>query len=603
VKRAFLVMLVVGVFAGLSLVGVAYDPETFVNVTSSGYVTLDPCEAYDTASGAILDHVYERLVEYVADDVYVIPGISTEVPTVENGLLVINEDGTATFKFPIRQGVKFHDGADLTPSDVVYSLKRNLLADPLGGPQWMPWSIFNRGGADDDALEYLNQHIFIDPADANVVVIEAEFYAPFILQILAGSWCSIMDEDYVIAQGGWDGGENWKDWNALPEEDNALYDNTNGSGSWILDSADSELGFSLQRNEEYWGEKPILKRVEVVYDNEWTNRRLMLENGDADVAYIPINYKPQVEGTPGFRTVYNLPSITNGAFQFTFEIAMEGNDRVGSGQLDGAGIPSDFWQDIHMRKAAAYIFPYDQFIEEVTFGESIVPPTMIPTALPYAWQEDKRVFFTDKEKAIEELKLAWDGAVWENGFFFELNYNTGNDTRKTGCEMMRNAFFDIDYRFNILVRGIPWPQYLEANKAHALCALVIGWLPDYPDADNYANPYYYSDGYFAYRSVTSALLFADAVDERIIAASKSSDPAVRGPLYDEIQQIVTENCVMIPLQQATARVWMRRWVANYVYAVHQSGGWNYDVVYKTADGSDGALHPSMANIRHTLEEW
>ena len=103
--------------------------------------------------------------------------------------------------------------------------------------------------------------------------------------------------------------------------------------------------------------------------------------------------------------------------------------------------------------------------------------------------------------------------------------------------------------------------------------------------------------------MTSALPFSADVDAKIIAASKSSDPAVRTALYDEVQQIVSDNCVMIPLQQATARVWMRRWVVNYVYAVHQSGGWNYDVVYKTADGSDGAFHPSMANIRHILEEW
>ena len=602
-KRAFLLMLVVGALAGLGLMGVAYDAETFVNVTAAGYVTLDPSEAYDTASGAILDHVYDRLVEYAADDVYVVPGISTVVPTVENGNLIINEDGTATYRFPIRQGVTFQNGADLTPSDVVYSFKRNMLADPYYGPQWMPWSIFNQGGAGEGSLEYLNEHIYIDPADPNVVVLEAEFFAPFILQILAGSWCSIMDEDYVISMGGWDGGENWMDWNQLPEEDAALYDDTNGSGSWILDSKDPELGFSLQRFEDHWGDKPILKRVEVLYFDEWTTRRLMLENGDADTAYIPVQYLSQVEGTPGFRTVWNLPSLTNGAIQMNMEVVEEANDRLGSGRLDGAGIPADFFQDIHIRKAIAYMFPYDQFIEEVTMGESVVPPTMLPTALPYAWGLDKRVYVTDKEKALEELKLAWDGEVWAKGFYFEMNYNTGNDTRKTACEMLRDAFMDIDPRFNIFVRGQPWAQYLDDDRAHRMTALVIGWLPDYPDADNFANPYYYSGGYFAARMSFGIMPFAAEIDAAILEASKSGDPAVRGPLYDKVSQLAQDNVLNVPLQEATARLWMRRWVANYIYAVHQSGGWNYDVVYKTADGSDGALHPSMASIRHNLDEW
>jgi len=605
VKKAFLVMLVVGALAGLSLMGVAYDPDTFVNATISGYVTLDPAESYDTASGAILTHVYSRLVEYAVESTDIVPGISTVVPTVENGNLVLNEDGTATYRFPIAQGVKFHNGADLTPSDVVYSLRRHMLSDPIGGPQWMNWfSLFGYGEAAelDDPAQFLFDHIFVDPNDPNVVVIEATVYAPYALQVLAGAWASIVDEEYMVAAGAWDGDvATWQTWYQLPQEELALYDDSNGSGPWKLVGKDPELGFSLERFDGYFGELPILKRVEVIYDNEWTNRRLMLENGDADVAYIPVQYLNQVTGTVGFRTVYNLPSLANGALMVNMDIVTQGNDRLGTGVLDGAGIPADFFTDIHIRRAFAYLFDYDRYVAEVLMGEAIAPPSSIPTALPYAWQE--RTYFTDLEKALEELKLAWDGQVWEKGFYFRLDYNEGNDNRKVACEMFRDACMDIDPRFNIEVRGIPWPQYLEDNAAHRLTMFYIGWLPDYPDASNYAHPYYHSGGYFGSRGSFSVLDISDTLDDLIDEAALEADPAARADLYDQIQQIALDNALNIMSNEGTARVWMRRWVANFIYNVTLSGTYNYNVLYKTADGSDGALHPAMANIRHEVAEW
>ena len=62
------------------------------------------------------------------------PVLATEVPTVENG--GISSDGK-TITFTIRKGVKFHEGGDLTPDDVVYSMKRAMISDPSGGPMWM----------------------------------------------------------------------------------------------------------------------------------------------------------------------------------------------------------------------------------------------------------------------------------------------------------------------------------------------------------------------------------------------------------------------------------------------------------------------------------
>ena len=80
---------------------------------------MDPALAYETAGGEIIQNVYDTLVFYegIATDKFV-PQLAESWET--------SEDGTV-WTFQIREGVKFHDGADLTPSDVAYSFQRGLL--------------------------------------------------------------------------------------------------------------------------------------------------------------------------------------------------------------------------------------------------------------------------------------------------------------------------------------------------------------------------------------------------------------------------------------------------------------------------------------------
>ena len=112
-----------------------FNPNLFVYAGAGDAETLDPSKAYDTASSEIIFQYYENLIAYKEGSLSeFVPWLATEVPSVENGL--ISKDGK-TYTFPIRKGVKFHNGAELTPEDVEYSFERNILADPVGGPMWM----------------------------------------------------------------------------------------------------------------------------------------------------------------------------------------------------------------------------------------------------------------------------------------------------------------------------------------------------------------------------------------------------------------------------------------------------------------------------------
>jgi peptide/nickel transport system substrate-binding protein len=616
-KKVWLLgLILVLVFGMLCTAQNVPNPDTLVYVTFAGWDSFDPAWCYDTASGEALFHIYETLIGYVgASTSEFRPVLATEVPSIENSGIAIAEDGSATVRFHIRDGVTFHHGGVMSAEDVVYSFHRNLLADPVAGPNWMLLyqllgvftldDIINSEGGADAAYQAVMDAVYIPEDDPNAVEFKLPMMTPYFLNTLSDncSWSTIVDKSWSIEQGAWNGTpDNWLAWHDLPKEEMALYNIANGTGPFMLEGTpDPVEGYTLVRYGDYWDKEnlPKLQRVEVIYDEEWTNRRLMLANGDADIASIPIQYKSQVEGTPGVRTIYNLPTGSNGGFLLNMDIVTEGNDRLGSGKLDGAGIPPDFFTDVHVRKAFSYIFDYDTYIDQVMMGEATQPVGVIPPAVPY-YNPDQEKYTYDLDKALEEFKLAWDGEVWKNGFYMRLDYNAGNEGRKTGCEMIRDALMKIDVRFNVEVRGIPWANYLDDNRARRMTMFFIGWLWDYPDADNYVVPYLHSTGTYGGRGSFDALgELSDQLDALIEAGSATLDPAERKDIYYEIQQLAYENALNIMTYEGTARRWMRTWVGGFGYNPTWSNN-NFKTLYKEANAT---LHPMVEEFDYKLEEW
>jgi len=613
VKKIWLLGLIL--VLAISAIAYAYDPNTLVVTTVAGWDSFDPAWAYDTTSGGALFHIYESLVGYVGGSTSEFrPVLATEVPTIENGGIVIHEDGSGTVRFNIRQGVTFHNGDILTPEDVVYSIQRNLLADPTAGPNWMLLyqllGIYVMTDIEDPAEGYaaLTKAVHIAADDPNVVVFELPMMTPYFLSSISEncSWAYIVDKSWCIEQGAWDGTSNWTPWNDLAKEDMALYTVANGTGPFILDGTpDPVEGFSLARYDSYWDQEnlPALKGVETVYIEEFSTRRLMLTDGDADIAYIPTQYIAQMVDTPGLRTIYNLPGGSNGGFLLNMDIVTQGNDRLGSGKLDGVGITPDFFTDVHVRRAFAYAFDYDTYIREVLNGEAVQCKSIIPPAVPFH-NPDNPHFTYDLEKAAAEMKLAWGGEVLQKGFYMRLDYNAGNDNRKVGCEMLRDALMKIDPRYNIEVRAIPWANYLDDNRARRMTLFFIGWLWDYPDADNYVFPYMHSQG--AYGGRGSFAVLGDVstqIDSLITAGASTLDSEKREAAYYELQKVWFDEALCIMTDEQTGRTWQRTYVGGYQYNPTWSGV-NYKVLYKSSDGTPAQPNKEeLSGFDYKLMEW
>ena len=108
------------------------------------------------------------------------------------------------------------------------------------------------------------------------------------------------------------------------------------------------------------------------------------------------------------------------------------NPYIGSGKLDGNGIPSDFFSDVNIRKGFSYAFDWDTFISDVYKGEAVQSLEIPLPGMP-GYDAAAPHYTMDLDKATaafkaSTLKSADGKSVWDVGFRMQMLHNQGNTT-------------------------------------------------------------------------------------------------------------------------------------------------------------------------------
>lgn len=539
------------------------NPDTIIYARYGTIQSLDPHRAYDTSSGEAVMNMYDTLIAFDGPhtDRY-IPLIAEKVPSLDNGLI---RDGGKTYVFPIKKGIRFHDGTELTPEDVEYSFERAMVTDQDGGPIWMFYEPLlgtagSRDGEGNIIVDFRDIDQAIEAEGQNVVFRLVEPYPPF-LGILAGYWSSIIDKDFSIANGAWDGtAASWKQYNNPDQGAETYYNREMGTGPFKLVKWDPGVEIALERFDGYHRGAAGVKNVVVKIVEEWTTRKLMFTAGDADIVQVDTMYWPEMETLDGVTIYKDLPRITNTSVFFNFDINPEANQAIWSGELDGQGVPPEFFQDINLRKAFAYCFDHDTYVEDAFLGFATTPNSPVPEGLPFR-DGSIPIYGYDLKKAEEHFKKAWDGQVWEKGFKLTILYNTGNEQREIACQMMEENVESLNPKFQIEIMNVDWGNYLNMMVQKKCPLFIIGWVMDYPDPHNFVHPYMHSQGTFAewqnYSNPTVDRLIADGI--------KTVDPAKREGTYFKLERLYYDDVPGFQISQSLYRVHVRDWIKGYYW--------------------------------------
>ena len=562
---------------------VAKNPGTLVYALYGDPESLDPAWAYDTASGQVIFNVYETLLFPKKDS-------TTEFVPMLATKWDISQDGK-TYTFTIRKGVKFQAGQDLTPEDVAYSFWRGMIQDRAGGPQWIMLQPFFglevQSFADDvvktqfegdwaKATQAVQQAVTFDNAAGTVTMHLKQPYGPM-LQLLTGSWASIVSKPWVVQQGGWDGtpanAEKFHDPTADADE---LFKVMNGTGPFKMDRWAPNEEIDLSRNDSYWQQTPMwdgaptgpakLQKVLIKNVSEWGTRFSMFQAGDADIVQVDLQYISQVQplvkeqcalkngkynctaaNANGFVRVYTgLPQVAATPVQFNQNVnAAGGNNALGSGALDGNGIPANFFSDINIRKAFSYAFDYDTYVKEVYNGEAVQAfGPVIQGELGY--DPNQAHYTLDLQKAADAFKASTlksaDGkSVWDTGFYVQYVYNTGNDQRRVAGEILKQNLAKINPKFKIAVVDEPWPVFLKDQVAGRMALFDLGWQEDFHDPHDWVQPFLASGGTYSAAQAFPKDLQAQ-LDKLITEGVSTTDKDARAKDLCAVAESVVREC-------------------------------------------------------------
>ena len=520
-------------FAGWAL---AQAPDnTYVVSTFSVPSTLDPALGYDTASGAIMENLYETL--YTFDD----PAIDQLVPSLATSYEVLN-DGL-TYRFQLREGVEFHSGNTMSCGDAEWSFQYGLVtANPEGATSYLLGKQFVGSQQTGDDLEAFLAEVTWDeiegaatcPDGPDGFVLELNIQAPdpAFLAVLAYTAFSIIDSDYAIANGVWDGTEaTWQEWIGRDLTAEFLHRNPGGTGAYkLVEWGDAQV--IATRHDGYWGGPAPIENVVYNYVDEEATRILALQRGDADRLILGQRASlVQVRGAPGV-VVHEDPSWASTCVSsvfFNFDVNMTDNVDVGSGAFDGAGIPADFFSDVNVRRGFAHLFDQDEFIAQIYQGEGAKVTMALPATFP-GYNADVPIRELDLEAAEQFFRLAWDGQLWDTGFEFTALYNAGNTTRESFLSIIKDNVDFLNPRIRMNVRSLPWADFLALQSQGKAPLFAVGWCADYADARHFINTYYDNDGYYAPRTSINLPEMQALIDE----ADVLLDQEVRNFLYRQI---------------------------------------------------------------------
>ena len=544
-KKLLSLIVALGMLGTLALAEAPRD--TFVYQTlAGGPVSMDPARAYDSASGTILENVYETLYTYDGESVDAfVPALATDHSVSDDGL---------TWTFTLRDGVMFHSGNMMTCKDVEWSYEYGMVAaSPEGANVYLMGDAFfgrhDVDGSDPAAYQEAITFDMIDGAvecpdgpDGLTVQFNLAQATPAFLAIQAYTAFSIIDSQFAIENGMWDGTEDtWTDWVGRDLTQEFLHSNVSGTGAFKLVSWDDQQTIA-ERFDDYWGGAPALKNAVIQYVEEQSSRILALQQGDAD--RIVVNERSELVKLRGADGVEILEdpewSLTgNTIVFFNFDINTDNNEDVGCGEL-GCGVPSDFFADANVRRGFAHMFDQQAFIDQLYEGNGSIVTMGMPRSF-FGYNTDIDVRTLDYEAAEEAFRAAFDGELWEKGFEFTALYNGSNTTRKTALEIIAENLAFMHPNFKMNVRSLPWADYLARTAEQKAPMFALGWGADYADPKNFIDTYYSDSGFYSARTSVNVPEIQALIDQ----ANSTSDQAEREELYMQVGPLHYELAPLI----------------------------------------------------------
>lgn len=466
--------------------------DTLVFATQADVETLDPAESADNNSDAAILSTYETLLTF-DDDMHIGGGLAERWTVAPDGV---------TWTFHLRNGVRFHDGTPLDASAVKQSLDR--LLDPIAA--------------------HRNRTILEAIADVRVVdrlTIQITTAFPFsaLEPTMAAVGTSIVSPATAVRWG--------KQYGRSAEA-------SVGTGPFKIVSWKKDHEIVLERNDDYWGEKPRLRRVVYRPVPEAEAKVAALEAGDVDViksmaaaAVRRLQHNPDV-------AVRAVPSVNSYLLRFN--------------------CGREPFRDPRVRRAVSYAIDRHEIVDNLLQGVAEVPTGPLGAVTRDSVQLGEIPY--DPVRARQLLR----DAGYPNGFKTTITtakrYLMGIEVAEVLAAQLKRVGIDASINVSELAtfmgRTAPTPNEDTRDM------YITGAGASTADADWSLRPRFMSSD-----PINTSFYKNAEFDRVVVQAMKEMDPTKRQALYKRAEEIVYfEDPPVIWLYHNHAVVAARRDVHN-----------------------------------------
>ena len=433
--------------------------------------TFDPDNGFETGAMSAINNVYEGLVEYR-------PGSTTIVGRLAKSW-DISDDGL-TYTFHLVDGVKFHDGTPFNAAAVIKSFERRR-------DHGLILSYFLANVKDMRA------------PDDSTVVLTLGHPQPSLLDAFSSPWGPKVISPKALTEH--DNGDFAKTW---------LNEHAVGTGPFKLAEFERGERYVLERNDDYWGDKPFFQQVQISVVPDISQQILQLQAGTIDA--VPLNYP--------FAQLTSLPEgleITAAPSMIPYDLFVKPNS------------PLD---DPEVRKAVLTainpaLWVKDAFGEFASLSKSVYPNVMLDPVNPIR-------FPTDFEAA--KAAIAKHGPV-----NLAIGLHSANPSYGRIADLMiaQLALIGVKATAYVLPSGAAYTLKDDPNPPDLLLTIAG---PDAAHPESQAKVFFTNEGVLNYfgRIVPEA----DAIVDQ---AGQLTDVKERNALYERAGQMYFDAGIVIPL--------------------------------------------------------
>lgn len=602
VKKLFAIVLSAVMVLGLAACGDsaantssgdAAAPETAAETTSgdktqalnvclaSEPATLDPALNSSVDGATMCLHLFSGIAKWEQDasgNLVIAPDCAVELPEG-----VANEDGTMTYTYTLKDGLKWSDGQDVKASDFVFAWNRAASPELAADYGYMfevvkgyaeMWEVKETGEVDengDPVMQYVNPEarLAVEAPDDKTLVVTTTTNVAYWNELLAFPAYFPVREDVVE-------NESWA-------TDPSTYV---GNGAYTMTAWDHNSLITLTKNENYVeADKVTMPQINFYLSDDANNMLTNFKNGDwqliddvptNEIAALKEQYPDAFKITGQLGTYYVSWNINEDILPA--DSGLEGAEAEAARQ--------------EIRNAISLLFDRNYICESVAQGGQVPASSFVAMGLT---DTDGKEFYENAghndgfvgyynvapealqsnfDAAVETLKkyYAYDEASqkFTNVPTLTYLYNT-SEGHKAIAEYLQGALAGIGITMNL--ENQEWNTFLDTRKAGNFSIARNGWLGDYNDPISFLDMWTSASGNndcqfgkganektqaysidlteFGYDTKVENGTWAETYDVVISDVKSCTDPVVRYALMHKAEDLLMSTGCICPLYYYT----------------------------------------------------